>query len=105
MASSKDLEGKSPHIGGAMDESPSRAVPAMGLTRTRREVISVLSGVNDLMLDDIGITRSEIRILADGTLKLEPQHLHRRSYQGVRSVHGSLGDENLAKADDARPAA
>ena len=64
-----------------------------------------MSAMDDRLLEDIGITRSQIRAVADGPLKRELQRAHMLDHQSVRIGHDILKVEGLIDGNHERLAA
>ena len=83
----------------------SRVVAAIREGRERREVIRELSAKDDRLLADIGITRGQIREVADAAVKRGPLHPSRLVSPTARIRHDAVAVETVANDNEPRIAA
>ncbi len=88
--------------GAAIGHWLSRVVASINQARKRRELIRVLSAMNDRLLADIGITRNQIRDVADGAARRGPQHASRLVSPTARVHHDAVAVEAVANDDETR---
>ncbi len=71
----------------AVAEWVANTVNAVRTWHTRQRAIGELSRLNDHLLKDIGIDRSEIRTVVDGMLRRPPAREHRAAVHVVTSAN------------------
>ncbi len=89
----------------AIGRGVSRIAAAIKQARERRELIRVLSAKDDRLLADIGITREQIREVADAAVKEEPQHPTQLASRKARVHHDAVAVDAVANDNETRIAA
>jgi uncharacterized protein YjiS (DUF1127 family) len=89
----------------ALRRDLSRTAAAFRQAHERRKLIRVLSSKDDRLLADIGITRSQIRKVADAAVKRGPQHPSRLVSPTGRVAHDAVAVETAANDNAPRIAA
>ena len=92
-------------LGVAIGRGLSRLVGAVRHAYQRRELIRVLSAKDDRLLADIGITRGQIREVADAAVKRGPLHASRLVSPTARVRHDAVAVEAVANDNAPRIAA
>jgi uncharacterized protein YjiS (DUF1127 family) len=90
-----------PRLWQALRRDVSRIVAWFRRAEERRELIAVLASKDDRLLADIGITRSQIREVADAAVRRGPQHPSRLISPTARVSHDAVAVE--AVTNDNRP--
>ncbi len=92
-------------LAGAIGSGFSRLIASIGQTRERRELIRVLSAKDDRLLADIGITRDQIREVADAAVNQGPAHASRLASPTARVHHDAVAVDAVANDNETRIAA
>jgi uncharacterized protein YjiS (DUF1127 family) len=92
-------------LGAAIGRGVSRIVAAIRQANERRELVRVLSARDDRLLADIGITREQIREVADAAVKEEPQHPTQLASRKARVHHDAVAVDAVANDNETRIAA
>lgn len=89
----------------AIGRGVSRIAAAIRQAHERRELIRVLSARDDRLLADIGITRDQIREVADAAVKQGPEHASRLASPTARVHHDAVAVDTVANDNETRIAA
>ncbi len=92
-------------LAGAIGSGFSRLIASITQARERRELIRVLSAKDDRLLADIGITRDQIREVADAAVNQGPAHASRLASPTARVRHDAVAVDAVANDNEARIAA
>jgi uncharacterized protein YjiS (DUF1127 family) len=92
-------------LGAAIGRGVSRIVASIRQAHERRELIRVLSARDDRLLADIGITRDQIREVADAAVNRGPAHASRLASPTARVHHDAVAVDAVANDNEARIAA
>ncbi len=92
-------------LGAAIGRGVSRIVASIRQAHERRELIRVLSARDDRLLADIGITRDQIREVADAAVKQGPAHASQLASPTARVRHDAVAVDAVANDNEARIAA
>ena len=92
-------------LGAAIGRGLSRIVASIRQANERRELIRVLSTRDDRLLADIGITRNQIREVADAAVKQGPQHATQLASPTARVHHDAVAVDAVANDNETRIAA
>ena len=92
-------------LGRAIGRRLARLVAAVRQAHQRRELIRVLSAKDDRLLADIGITRGQIREVADAAVKRGPLHASRLASPTRLVRHDAVAVEKVANDNVPRKAA
>ncbi len=92
-------------LGAAIGRGVSRIVASIRQAHERRELIRVLSARDDRLLADIGITRDQIRKVADAAVNQGPAHASRLASPTARVRHDAVAVDAVANDNEARIAA
>ena len=97
--------GRRPRLWASLRRDVARVIAAIRRTHERRKIIRVLSAKDDRLLADIGITRGQIREVADAAVKRGPLHPTRLISPTSRVRHDSVAVEAVANDNQPRIAA
>jgi uncharacterized protein YjiS (DUF1127 family) len=92
-------------LGAAIGRGVSRIVASFRQARERRELIRVLSARDDRLLADIGITRDQIREVANAAVKQAPQHATQLASPTARVHHDAVAVDTVANDNETKIAA
>ena len=92
-------------LGAAIGRGVSRIVASIRQAHERRELIRVLSARDDRLLADIGITRDQIREVADAAVNQGPAHASRLASPTARVRHDAVAVDAVANDNETRIAA
>ncbi len=92
-------------LGAAIGRGVSRIVAAIRQAHERRELVRVLSARDDRLLADIGITRDQIREVADAAVNQGPAHASLLASPTARVHHDAVAVDAVANDNETRIAA
>lgn len=92
-------------LGSTVRRGLSRVWTAIRQAQERRDIIEELSAKDDRLLADIGITRGQIRAVAEGAVRRGPQHASRLAAPAARVRHDAVAVEAVVNDNEPRKAA